>query len=99
MSQIKDLLKQISDTVSNDDLPKISGFLDSIGRQVVTLIDVVGNIKQGELLMFQNMCLEKDGKLDDALAHLIKNERAVPDKLGESPHPIQPARSPNRIGI
>lgn len=38
MSQIKDLLKQISDTVSNDDLPKISGFLDSIGRQVVTLI-------------------------------------------------------------
>ena len=37
--------------------------------------------EQGELLMFQNMCLEKDGKLDDALAHLIKNERAVPDKL------------------
>ena len=37
--------------------------------------------EQGELLLLQNRCLEADKKYDDALAHLNKNERAIPDKL------------------
>jgi N-alpha-acetyltransferase 15/16, NatA auxiliary subunit len=37
--------------------------------------------EQGELLLFQNRCLEADKKYDEALKHLNKNERAIPDKL------------------
>ncbi len=37
--------------------------------------------EEGELLLFQNMCLEKQGKLAEALVHLNVSEPFVTDKL------------------
>lgn len=37
--------------------------------------------EHGELLLFQNMCLEKQEKYEEALKHLNKNEKMIPDKL------------------
>lgn len=37
--------------------------------------------EEGELLLFQNLCLEKDGKFEDAINHLNKHKAQIVDKL------------------
>ena len=45
-------------------------------------LEEVGEYEWGELLFLQNLCLEKQGKFDEAIDHLKKNEAKFVDKLG-----------------
>lgn len=43
--------------------------------------DVPIKFEHSEVILFQNMCLEKDGKCEEAIQHLKTNENVICDKL------------------
>lgn len=46
-----------------------------------TVKDRAGAYEEGELLLFQNRCLEKQRKYEEAILHLEKHESSIVDKL------------------
>ena len=55
--------------------------VDLISKSNDAISDKAPPYEESEMLLFQNMCLEKSGKLEEALVHLNTHEAGIVDKL------------------